>query len=49
MALPSDMSLMDLLLEKEDNLLSFDKDLICDDMKFTLDHKSVNVSEYTPN
>lgn len=44
MALPTDLSLMDLLLEKEDNFLNFERDLICDDGKFNLDHKSVNVS-----
>lgn len=35
---------MDLFLDKEENLLNFDRDLISDDMKFGLDHKSVNVS-----
>lgn len=45
MTLPTDLSFMDLLLDKEDNLLNFDKDLIGDEMKFSLDHKNINVSE----
>lgn len=47
MSLPSDLSFMDLLLDKEDNLLSLDPSLINigDEMKFNLD-KSVNVSEW---
>lgn len=43
----SDFSFMDLLLDKEDNLLSFDKDLIGDDMKFSLDSKSINNDDWT--
>ncbi|XP_046678226.1 cyclic AMP-responsive element-binding protein 3-like protein 2 [Homalodisca vitripennis] len=47
MSLPTDLSLMDLLLDKEDNLLSFDRDFIGDDMKFSLDQKSINNDDWT--
>lgn len=47
MTLPTDMSFMDLLLDKEDNLLNFDKDLIGDDMKFSIDHKNLNNDDWS--
>ncbi|XP_054286305.1 CREB-H transcription factor homolog let-607-like [Macrosteles quadrilineatus] len=47
MTLPTDMSFMDLLLDKEDNLLNFEKDLIDDGMKFSLDHKNINNDDWS--
>lgn len=46
MSVSADLSFMDLLFDKEDQLISFEKDIKNDDMKFlSLDNKPMSVSK----